>query len=550
MYQKKARIWATVVLAVVLAASALSGCSQPAPAEPGGNGGKEGGTVLLRLTGEVTTFNPLTASDGVSGTVLSYVREPLGYVDYDGTWDARLAESYTVSEDGLEFTFNLRKGVKWHDGETLDADDVIFTANLMMNEEANIPIRPRFILGGEPVRWEKVDEYTVKMIVPQRNATILDHLRHMYIVPEHLLKDVPPAEFKNYNFLDNLVMTGPFKLAEYKTGEYVRLVRFDDYWDGKPYLDEVVLRIVPDQAAAIVALESGQIDATAVTPEQAIRLREKGELNVYQAPGSGIEFICLNNRAWPFDDARVRKAMNHAIDKDTICEKVYLGFARPAWSYTAADVMFLNEDVVEKYEYDLDKAAAILADAGWEKGSDGILVKDGKKFEFELNYRSGSLETEQLLLIYQADLAKIGIKMNLRALEASAMTNILIAGSDPLPYQAMHNGVSPGIDPDNYALIYHSSQYPSGKNGFNYVGYLNPEVDRCFDEGKLEMDPAQRAKYYEDIQKMISEDAVIVPLIYKESVSAATKRLHMEDAWMLPDSGHRFPKPQWLWVEK
>jgi peptide/nickel transport system substrate-binding protein len=551
MRNPRSRAIAVAVLVMAFLAVNVAGCTkaEPPPA-PVVEDPKFGGTALWRLNGEVSTLNPILGADGTAGLIKSFISETLGGVDYDGSWDGRLATGYTVSADGLTYTFSLRQGVKWHDGQPFTADDVIFTFDLIMNEAYKAPVRTRMMIGGKPITWHKVDDYTVNMVVPEVTATCIEHLRNIPIVPKHLLKDVAPADFATCAYANHPVLTGPFKFVEYKTGEYVRLQRFDDYWGGKPYLEQIVIRIIPDQAAAVVALESGQIDITSVAADVALRLKQQGNVRVYQGPGSGIFFVCLNNKVFPFDDVKVRQAMNHALNREGIVQQVYLGLAVPSYNFIAQNVIYYSEDVLTKYQFDLERAKTLLAEAGFTPGPDGILVKDGKKFEFEINFIAGDPAIEKTLLIYQSDLEKIGIRAEPRGLEASVYVRVLTSGTDPLPYQAMFNSMSPGIDPDSYALVYHGCQYPAGLKGWNYVGYTNPVVDELFDLGKRELDPARRAFYYEEIQRIISRDAAIVPTVYPYNSTATTLRLRLEEAEMHPETTKRFPWPGKLYLEK
>ncbi len=535
-----------VLFVLALLSATVVGCSGGADS----NQAKIGGTVTWRIPGDVSNFNPLLVADGTSQTIADFCRERLGGIDRDGKWVGALATEYKVSEDGLTYTFTLRKGVKWADGKPFTADDVVFTYNLIMNPDAGCPVRARLLIGGKPLKWEKVDDYTVKMVVPEKIATSMESLISFYPVPKHLLESVAPKDLKTCAYSQNPVLTGPFKLAEYKTGEYVKLVRNDSYWGGKPYLDQVVIRIIPDEAAAVVALESGQIDVSGVSPETAKRLKSGDKVAVYTGAGSGVTFLNLNNKVFPFDDPKVRQAMNHAVNRDEICSKLYLGFATPAYSFMVPRDLYYDASVVTKYAFDLEKAKALLSEAGFKAGANGILEKGGKKLEFEVQYLQGSVITEQMLLLIQSDLAKVGVKMSPRVVESSAYVRMITAGTDPLPFQATLNSMSPGPEPDNYAIVYHGSQYPAGKNGYNYVGYINKRVDELFDLGKRELDPAKRKVTYSEIQKIISADAAIVPIVYPGSISAASKKLQLDAAQMGPNATSRFLLPAKLSVSK
>ncbi len=533
-----------VVLLLALGTLALAGCQREAEDPDAGKDSKYGGTAVFRIHSEVNYMNPFSGGIySLYGISEGLVREQR---DVAGKYVGVLAEDWDISPDGCTYTFKLREGVKWHDGEPFTADDVIFSYNLVMNEEAGISHRAYMYIDGEPIVYEKVNDYEVKMILPKKYAPALNYL--VPIVPKHYVEDLPPAKIKEYEWERDPIFTGPFKFVEYKTGEYVRLERFEDYWGGRPYLDEIILRIIPDNNTAAVALESGEIDFTDAPPDVFKRLENAGTFQAFQGASGIVHFICMNNKAFPFDDVRVRQAISHLVNREAICEQVHSGYAKPAYGFMVPTDMFYNDDANVKHEYDVEKAKQLLADAGFEPGPDGILVKDGKKFEFDLLYRHGDVQREQAALIVQSDLAKVGITMNPRGLEWSAIVRELNANTDPLPFDAilLANGLGP--DPDRYSAIYASWSYPSGGPGSNYCAFLNPEVDELFERGQTEMDSEKRQEIYNELQTIISDQCPSAFMWYPQTMYCYSQRLKVDEAEMSSLNWVRFWNPAWLYV--
>ncbi|MFO8059846.1 MAG: ABC transporter substrate-binding protein [Bacillota bacterium] len=551
-------IWSlAVIMGLILVAG--SGCGDPERADPpsvddpdtADPGGEEddryGGTAVLRIQGEIATLNPFFGGDTIIGQVGAFTAERLVMLNEDSEYEGQLATHWSVSENGLEYTFHLRDDVTWHDGEHFTADDVIFSFELLMNEEAAVPARSNFLIGGEPIEMEKVDDYTVKMIVPELFAPVLTTVARLPMAPKHIVEHVNPADLDTCDWGEEPIHTGPFKFAEYRAGEYVRLVRHDDYWGGMPYLEEVVLRIIPDMSPTTVALESDQVYFSDVPPDVFQRLDQEGKLQTFSAPSGNVQFFCMNNLVWPFDDVRVRKAINHVINREAICEHAFLGYAQPAENFMVPTDMYYNEDAIVRYEFEVDRAQELLEEAGFEPGSDGIMTKDGRRLEFELIITQGNAQREQAALIIQSDFEKAGISVVPRTMEWSAQVGILTAGMDPPEYETMIMGNTLGPDPDRYHAVYGPSQYLTG---FNYLAYLNDEVEDLFQLGRITVDEAERQAVYEELQHVITDDAPVGWLWYAETLYAFSPELRVEEAGLTGQGHIRFLKPAGLYIQK
>ncbi len=542
-----------VVIGLILVAG--FGCGDPDQADPPGEDDPEpgdseadryGGTAVLRIQGEITTLNPFFGGDTIIGQVGAFTAERLVMLNADSEYEGQLATDWSVSEDGLEYTFNLRDDVTWHDGEHFTADDVIFSFELLMNPEAAVPARSNFLIAGEPIEMEKVDDYTVKMIVPELFAPVLTSVARLPVAPKHILQDINPSDLDTSDWGEEPIHTGPFKFDEYRAGEYIRLVRHDDYWGGKPYLEEVVLRIIPDMSATTVALESDQVYFSDVPPDVFQRLEQEGNMHTFTATSGNVQFLSMNNLVWPFTDVRVRKAINHVINREAIAQHAFLGYAQPAENFMVPTDMYYNEDVLVRYEFDPDRARELLEEAGFEPGSDGIMVKDGQKLEFELIITQGNAQREQAALIIQSDFEEAGISVVPRTMEWSAQVGILTAGNDPPEYETMIMGNTLGPDPDRYHAVYGPSQYLVG---FNYLAYLNDEVEDLFQLGRVTVEEDERQAIYEDLQRIITDDAPVGWLWYAETLYAYSPKLRVEEAGLTGQAHIRFLNPAGLYIQ-
>lgn len=482
---------------------------------------KFGGTAVIRIAGEPQGLNTLLAGDAIAGAIDQVLNEPLIRRNLEGDYVGRLVESWSTSEDGLTWTFKLRDGLKWHDGEPLTADDVVFSYNLIANEESGLSSdRGALVVNGELLVYEKVDDLTFNIVTPAPYAPLLSTL--IQVIPEHYWKDVPPAEFATSPLNNAPIGAGPFKFVEYKPGEYLSFERFDEYWEGQPYLEGIIYRIIPDNAAALVALESGQVHFTDVATNAFDEVKAKGQFETAQNFSGNVQFLSLNNQVAPFDDVLVRKAIHHLTNKDALAQQVLLGYAQRADNFLVPGDLFYNEDAVVKYDYDVEKAKDLLAEAGWTPGANGILEKDGTPLEFEVTVQQGNLQREQAAVLLQASFAEAGIKLNIRSLEWSALVALLDATADGSPrnYQSLIIGNTLGPEPSRYRVVY-DDYYP---------GYVSEEVNALFDIADVTTDVAQRQAYYEEIQTKITDDSPVVWLWYAQTLYAFAPQLGIEDA--------------------
>jgi peptide/nickel transport system substrate-binding protein len=477
-----------------------------------------GGDLVVGSTGSPTLFNPLYSTDTASSDIELLIYDGLVSSDTEFNPTLHLAEDIQTSEDGLTYTVKIRKGVKFHDGEELTADDVVFTYSIPLNPDYAGERGSNFEMI-ESVK--KIDDYTVEFKLKKKDATFYPITLSYGILPEHILKDVPVAKLGEHEFnTKKPIGTGPFKFAEWKDGEYVKVVRNDDYFLGKPYLDSITYKIVPDMDALIAQLQAGDVDFVAGIPGTDIE-------TVKTFPGVKVEsglalsytYLGYNQKNPLFKDKKVRQAITHAIDREAIVEQVMNGDGQVA-HVPESPLSWAYSDDVPKFEYDPEKAKKLLEEAGWkDTDGDGILDKDGKKFSFTIKTNQGNKIREDIVVVLQEQLKKVGIEAKPEIVEWSAFIEQISAPN--WKYDAIVLGWSLSTFPDQYD-IFHSSQR---EQGLNFVWYSNPEADKLMEEAKQILDREEYKKAYTEIYKIIAEDQPYTFLYYPNEHRAMPENL-------------------------
>ncbi len=474
------------------------------------------GNLVFALGGEISILNPILSADSASSSVEGPIFNGLTKINEKLEIVPDLAERWMVSKDGKVFTFFLRRGVKWHDGAPFTAHDVKFTFDSILDPKVNSVRRSDYIIEGRTIRFKVIDPYTVQAVLPRPFAPFLASAG-MSILPAHLLKG---KDLNTSSFNQKPVGTGPFKFKEWKASDHATLVRNQNYHLGAPLLSSIIYRMIPDENSRLIALESGQIDESDVPPREVGRIKRLKGINVFEYEALTYTYLGFNLANPLFSDKRVRQALALATDKQQLISLIFLGSASAAYS-PSSPVSWAYESNVEKYPLNRKKAEILLDEAGWKKGRDGTRKKGSKPLEFTILVNQGNKEREKAAVILQWQYKKIGVKVNIRVMEWSAMLRILNADKDPKDFDAVIIGWSLGIDPDQYS-IWHSSQYPSG---LNFVKYKNPKIDRLLEEGRTTMDREGRKKIYSQLQKIIAADQPYLFLWYPKAVVAVSERV-------------------------
>jgi len=476
---------------------------------------KYGGTAIFELDAEPYNINHFASSGNGQGQVKMATSDYLAlYNPHTGEYEPRLLESWDLSEDGTVWTMKLKEGIRWHDGHPFTAEDVIFTYGYLSNPEIDLPSPKTFSI---PETYEIIDELTFTITgespIPSKLAEWDTFL------PKHIWENVDPKTFSTAPEGNLMVDVGPFKFAEYKVGEYIRFVRNDDYYGGKPYLDEIIYRILPDKTAAAAALESGQIDFVTTDAIGAEKLVANPNLaSAFSASGNVARFY-LNFNDKDFADLRFRQAFAHLFNRDLLVAQAMRGYADPAYSDFAPTDFYYVDDPFKQYDFDVEKAKALLDEIGFVPGSDGIRVKDGRRLEFDViipqNFQP---YFEPAVLIMGPTFLEAGIKLSPKVTDSSVVSALW----NTFDYEILMSGTTMGPDPMRYRNIFAVDT--------NIMQYKDQNMKDMFASAMAKIDTTEAKKEYEAIQYQLADDVSNIPLWYRYTVFAHNKNLVVEDA--------------------
>ena len=473
-----------------------------------------GDTIVEAGIGDARNLLPILASDGASGNICGLIFNGLLKYNKDLILTGDLAEGWEVSESGLEITFHLRRNVKWHDGVGFTSRDVEFTYNKLIDPLVKTPYAGDFERVTE---FEVIDDYTIRVKYDEPFSPGLSSWG-MNIMPRHLLE---VEDINSTNFSRHPIGTGPYVFKRWKTQEVIELVANPDYFEGRPYIDKYIYRIIPDPTTMFLELQTQGIDYMGLTSLQHSRQTNnkffEKNYKKFRYQGFNFTYLGLNLKDDKFSNILVRKAINYAIDKQEIIGGVLLGlgsectgpFAPRSWAY--------NENV-QAYPYDPEKAKSLLAEAGWRLNQEGILNKDGKLFEFTIITNQGNEERKRAAEIIQKRLNAIGIKVKIKIIEWSAFINEFI---NKRKFEAILLGWGLSLDPDLYD-IWHSSKIKEGE--FNFISYENTEVDHLIEQGRRIFDQTQRKIIYNRIHEIIYDEQPYIFLYTPDSLPILSSR--------------------------
>jgi peptide/nickel transport system substrate-binding protein len=416
-----------------------------------------------------------------------------------------LARDWDVSEDGLVYTFYLRRDVVWHDGEPFTADDVLFTVAAMQHQEYQGP--PELGELWRTVTTETINDYTVSFTLQAPLATFLDYTT-MGVLPEHLLASVPAGELPRDQFNVRPVGTGMFKISEV-SGDHVILEANPDYYGAKPLLSKIEFKFYPDYQSVFAAYQQGEVEGISeVLPEDLPRVRQEQYLNLYTARLSSYTLIFLNLDLPIFEDKEVRQALLWSIDRQRIIDQVLDGQGLVASSPIMPDSWAYNRDIPQ-YEYDPQMAARLLTEAGWvDTDADGVRENEGVRLEFTLLTNKDPVR-RQLIEEIARQLWDVGVRVVPVVEDSTWVVNEALR---PREFDALlYSWGNLPTDPDPY-LMWHSTQI--GGDGQNYAGLRSVEIDQLLEQGRQSTDQGERARLYRDFQDLFADEVPSLLLYY------------------------------------
>lgn len=478
----------------------------------------KGGTLNLIVQPEPISLNPginrlgpaTFVGDKIYDSLVSYAQKDLAPIP-------RLAESWTVSPDGKTYTFKLRQGVIWHDGEPFTSKDVSFSYDKFLPA---LQARSRD-LRGEIDRIETPDDLTVVFVLKNPYPAFLRSLSTP-VLPAH--KYVGVTDFRNAPANAEFVGTGPFKFAEWKKGSLIRLVRNDKYWDaGKPYLDEIDFQIIPDANSRAIAFETGQVDALRSGDIENFDIPRLSTLDGVKTREDGWEYlqpigyVQINNRNPILAKLQVRQAITQAIDRDFIINTIFAGFGKPINGPFSHLSVYKDAGVETTYPFDPQRAAALLDEAGYKPAADGV------RFTLKLvPLPYGELWAREGEYLREA-LGAVGIKVDIVSTDVAGWFKRLTSFDYDIAENFVYTSADPAIGISyGYKTVRGDNV---GTTGGNVNGYSNAEVDTLLDQGAHEPDDAKRKQIYSKVQQIISHDVplvwthdIIFPTLYRDKV--------------------------------
>ena len=439
------------------------------------------------MTMDIDSLNPHKIVSSGTEEIMFNVYEGLLMPGVDGSLKPTIAESWKVSDDGKVYTFKIRKGVKFHDGTTLTPQDVVFSLNRMGGKDGFPPAKA-LLTEMESVKIVGDDE--VQITLPKTNSGFIYALT-TGIVPE-----------ANKDNLDkNPVGTGPFKVKEYSREQEIVLEKFDDYWGDKAKLDKVIVYVTPNTETAFLKLLSGEIDM--LSRVDANRLKELKDFNNVYAPQNTVQIFALNNAVEPFNDVRVRKAINYAIDKDEIIKGVMDGNGiKLETNMSPVMKKYVIPNVGEKR--DIEKAKDLLKESGHENFSFTIKVPSN----YSLHVNTAQIIAQQL--------KDVGIDAKIETIEWTTWLSDVYSGRK---YEASIIGLSGKLDP--YAVLRrYTTPY---KN--NFFNFSNPEYDSLIEEAKNSSDDALITKNYKRAQEILRDEQAAIYIMDPELITSLNKKI-------------------------
>ena len=496
----------------------------------------DGGTCIIGFFSEIDNLNEFVSTDANATEIMEHMLYvPLLRWDENFEIAPRLAESWEHSNEGKTVTFQLRDDITWHDGVPTTAEDVKFTF-----ERFRDPALAYSDVGA--LRYletvEVLEPYVIRFTFSVAYADQLAHLRKI-ILPRHLLEHVPSAEMESAEFNRNPVGNGPFRFVRWKQQQEVVLEANPDFPDGRPHLDRVVFRFIPDQTAIETAFRSGQIDVVERLRYETVQpFREDPDFQVLTWEQRGYSYVGWNVLNPLFQDARVRRALTLAIDRQRIIDALVFGEGK----VTAHPLMSLSSAYasdIEPHPYDPEEARRLLAEVGWaDTDGDGVLDRDGEKFEFVLTTNLGNQLREDTLVMIQDDLAKVGVSMTPRVREWSVFLDQL-KGKD---FDAGHLAWQTDFLYDPYDLFH--SDAIDGK--YNFTSFSHPRVDVLIETGLLAPTREEANEIWHEYQEILHREqpyTVLFELFYSHGASRRIRDfrgdvrsflVYVTDWWIAP----------------
>ena len=468
------------------------------------DGAKSGGVYVEGVIGNISTLNPLLAASEPEQAVSRLLFSSLYNYDVTGALHTDLAESMTVKDDKV-YTIKLRNAV-WHDGKKLTAEDVVYTINLIKNPQVRSPLRVNWL----DISARAIDDSTVEFMLPAVYAGF-SHALTFPVIPKHILQTVSPSSMREADFSSNPVGSGPFAVKRVQTSEstsstdVVRMEPNTKYYGAVSTLSRLELRAYGNESLLVKAVNSGEVSAASgLSLSAADNIKSKQYSTKHWLLNKGV-YLLMNNRSQTLQDARVRRALRYATDTSSIRATVGDNVAR-------LDTPILQSQIAQKLpaapDYNLDKAKALLKEAGWAYNQGQWKGKDGRPLAVAVTTSSGRDEYKKIVDVLKQQWSKLGVDVQLREIDTSSTTTSFVQSVlQPRDYDALLYELELGADPDVFAY-WHSSQ--ASASGYNFANYSNRTVDNDLVGGRSRTNSALRAaKYIQFVNQWLNDAPAI-----------------------------------------
>lgn len=530
------------LLIVVLVCVSCSGEPQPSRKAVIDNSDPVCGDNLVEgAIGEASTLIPILASDSASHSVAGQIYN--GLIKYDKNLQlvGDLAQFYHVAPDGQTITFKLRKNVRWHDGAPFTARDVLYTYHVIIDPKTPTAYSEDF---KQVASVTAPDPFTVVVRYNRPYAPALASWG-VAVLPAHLLEG---QDITKSPLARQPIGTGPFRFKEWVAGQKIVLEANRDYFEGRPYLNRYVFRLIPNTSTMYMELKAGGIDQMGLTPVQYARQtdseRFKAGFNKYRYPSNGYLYLGYNLRHPTFKDKRVRQAITAAINKDELIQGVLFGMGQKTDSPIIPG-RWAHNPGIHSISFDPALSRKLLAEAGWSPGADGMLYKQGKLLSFTILTNQGNQQRLMTAQIIQQRLKQVGIDVRIRVVEWAAFLKEFI---DKGNFETVLLAWLTSQDPDMYD-IWHSSKTKPGE--LNFIGYSNAEVDRLLEEGRSTFNIEKRKQAYYRIQDILADDQPYTFLYVPDALPVVASRIrgiepapagigHNLIKWYVPKAEQRY----------
>lgn len=501
----KKKLTAVLLASLFLMSAVLTGCGSKSNSASA----KAPKILYLATSSDPRGMDPAWVDDGESTKVMNQIYETLFKYKKDSTEvEPCLATDWQISTDGKEYTFHLRKGVKFQDGTPFNADAVVYNIERQLPPKAKDDMPYASFTFGEVQKVEKVDDYTVKFTLKEPYTPFLANLAMALAAP---IASPTALQKNNDNINENPVGTGPYKFVKWDKGQSITLERNTDYWGAKPDADKIIFKIEKENSVRASDLIAGQIDMTDEVDPNDIPKLQQNNITIFKDAGMNINYMAFNCSRAPFNNPKLREAISHAINRDELVKYLYQGYAEVANSPLPSFIPGYD-DKVQPYNYDPDKAKQMLKDLGMENLTIKMITYSNARPYNPVN-------GQKLAEAVQNYLTKVGIKSTIETYQWTDYKQKAFQGEGDIMF---YGWIGDNGDADNFLSLFDSKEISSS---LNTAKYSNPEVDKLLAEARTTPNGDARNNLYKQIQEIVAKDAPWLPISHAVNLGASASKI-------------------------